>query len=430
MCYQAIQNKTVMSIEESDYTEIATQYMLWIGSFIIILYSNPLLAFPSIAYLIWINPKKLILSFPILLGLMLHDNVPQTNRFSTSRIRSLSKNCWVYEGIYHEDRKTLFFKGERPKTHFDLLIKEDNQKRPSLITAIAPYNLSEIRYKITTYIARFFRKHYSPAVASFFCSFLLGEKIDPLISNAFYKLGISHILAISGFHFGLIASLIFFILRPFFLYRVTVVFVLIAITFYMLLLGTSPSIMRSHLMISLYLLSRLLGRNTDIRYILALCAIISLSLNPKSLFDVRFPLSFGSCFGLLYFHQPITNFLSKIFLAPKKESTKLGKYFINAMACFLAVHAVIAPVLLFYFKSLNLWGIFYNIFYPPLCMISVILIPLIPICDLFTKTILNMAIYAPHHGICYLDIPHMDWLLAFYVPICHALTAYRKNQSS
>ena len=129
----------------------------------------------------------------------------------------------------------------------------------------------------------------------------LGEKslLEKDVKETYSKVGASHILALSGLHLMIIYAFIslFIAWRRFrLLSQVVVVAALWAFAF---LVGMSPSVVRSALMITLYALLSLGHRERMSVNTLSLAAIVMLVVNPPSLFDISFQLSFMAVLAIL-----------------------------------------------------------------------------------------------------------------------------------
>ncbi len=142
---------------------------------------------------------------------------------------------------------------------------------------------------------------------------LLGydQLMDPELEQEYVTAGAMHILCVSGLHVGIIYLVLSFVLG--FLRRnraqkiIKVALLLILIWFYALLTGLSPSVLRSSVMITLFILATLLSRYKDVYNTLAASAVLLLLFNPLLIFNVGFQLSYTAVLGILMFYQPIYN---------------------------------------------------------------------------------------------------------------------------
>ncbi len=130
----------------------------------------------------------------------------------------------------------------------------------------------------------------------------------------FSKLGISHLLAISGLHIGAISLFFFFIVKwllkrseylllMYEVPKIASLITIIPVIFYASLAGFSTPVVRASIMITIYFLSVFFNRDESKINILAAAAIIILLLDPRSFYDLSFRLSFIAVGGIIIFHH-------------------------------------------------------------------------------------------------------------------------------
>ncbi len=290
--------------------------------------------------------------------------------------------CVIFQKTPPPNAKSWDLEGKINRGMFKLKKKSEWKiKDPSFCFA-------RFRYENKERVRRYFQDRFSdPRVNHFFASMATGDINDRLLAMEFRKLGLGHILAISGFHFALVAGMLgsFFrlLLRPTLSYAL----LLFCLSLYFLFLGSSPSIFRAFTMISLFILGRLLQRRVDVLNLLGAALLLELVIDPACLTEVGFQLSFLATYGILAFYQLFNRGLEK--LLPKRsfeEAKKLsfvdkhGHLFIHTLrqglALNLSVHLVTMPVVLYTFRMFPLLSIPYNLLFPPLLSISLLLIPL------------------------------------------------------
>jgi len=125
--------------------------------------------------------------------------------------------------------------------------------------------------------------------------------------------GLAHVLALSGFHVGVVAMLALWLTRPMLAAgraagSMRGIIVLAAVWAFACLGGLSASLLRAAIMCSLLVGSRLAGRYPSPLNSLAVAAIVILSWRPWSLYDVGFQLSFAAVAGILAFAGPLNPF--------------------------------------------------------------------------------------------------------------------------
>ena len=117
--------------------------------------------------------------------------------------------------------------------------------------------------------------------------------------------GASHVLALSGLHLSILASLVFLLLSPLRVRRwsqcLSAIVMLALVWGFVFLTGCSISIIRSALMLSFIILLGLRGEGLASINNVVLAAFVVLLVSPQSLMDVGFQLSFLAVFFIIYF---------------------------------------------------------------------------------------------------------------------------------
>lgn len=274
--------------------------------------------------------------------------------------------------------------------------------------------------------------------SGFFSGLLLGYVDDKFLSFNFKRVGLQHLMAISGFHFGLIALFFTILLKRLLNFKILPIVLLIIINLYFLYIGNSPSILRAYTSQTVLLISMLLNKKNNPMNTLGLALIVEFILDPLNLKNVGFQLSFVSVLAIFLIYPQIERALSRYLIKRDKEELKslkccaMGAILINfireSLSLTLAVNLAISPILLFYFHKLPLLSFFYNLFFPPLMLISLLLLfccSLLPFKFLFsftsyfTKTILAPILHPPvllEYNI-YLKIANVN-LIALYLFLC------------
>lgn len=147
---------------------------------------------------------------------------------------------------------------------------------------------------------------------------LFGERraLDPAVEQFVRQSGVSHLLAVSGLHVGLIAALFWGLWKrigvsglPAFLLTVLFLFS------YTYLTGMNPATLRAFIMISLAAGALYLGRRRDLPTAVAAAALITLIYNPLLLFTAGFQLSYAATISILLLTSPLEKFIKSL-LAP------------------------------------------------------------------------------------------------------------------
>ncbi|MEZ3524635.1 MAG: ComEC/Rec2 family competence protein [Muribaculaceae bacterium] len=124
--------------------------------------------------------------------------------------------------------------------------------------------------------------------------------------------GIAHLLALSGFHVGIVAMIALWLTRPMLVAgraaRLRGAVVLAAVWGFAALGGMSASVVRASVMLTLLMCARLAGRASSPLNALAVAAIVILSWRPAELFGAGFQLSFMAVIGILAFANVLNPF--------------------------------------------------------------------------------------------------------------------------
>lgn len=196
---------------------------------------------------------------------------------------------------------------------------------------------------------------------------LFGEKegLSNEIKNSFSYAGISHILAVSGLHVGILATAILFLLKKIKMNKYIRVIVLSSILFfYAYLCSFSPSVCRAGIMTILLSICDALQIEYDGLSSLSIAGIIILLFSPLQVLSLSFQLSFLSVFGIIAFTPTITRLFCKI---------KIPKTLASVLAISISTNIAILPVCANAFTEVSLLGVISNIFILPIFTVSFIL---------------------------------------------------------
>jgi len=195
--------------------------------------------------------------------------------------------------------------------------------------------------------------------------------VAPNIRQAFTRTGTSHILAISGLHISIVASIAFALLRwvlswiPFMLRHAwtrkgAALLTLLPVTLYALVAGFSPSTQRALIMVALFLLAFLAEREGDLLNTLALAALVILCVRPAALFSISFQLSFAAVLAIVYGFE-------RLRATPAAASSEFKDRMVQIRHGLLAFFGVsllatwgTLPLGMYYFNSVSFIGLLAN----------------------------------------------------------------------
>lgn len=188
------------------------------------------------------------------------------------------------------------------------------------------------------------------------------EGLDDELRERFAQAGLSHLLAISGLHVGVIAGVLLLAGRLARLPHAAAAGVSAAVTLlYVGFLGFPHAAVRASLQAVLFLLARALQRPAHPWALLSAAALAILLADPLALLDVGFQLSFAGVGGLLWLRRPLLDHLP----------ATLGASLREGLAASLAATAATAPLVAYHFGQAAPIGVLANLIAIPLAALAV-----------------------------------------------------------
>ncbi|MFA7654256.1 MAG: ComEC/Rec2 family competence protein [Candidatus Magasanikbacteria bacterium] len=218
----------------------------------------------------------------------------------------------LYPEYTHGDVLTVRCVLQSPKNFFDSNFRYDNYlaRQGIFSVCVSPqvvsmksgnYNLFfGFKKKINDRVESLWAEPNSSLVAGL----LYGARggFTPELLDSFSRVGITHIIAISGYNISIIATVLMLGLIGMGLFRRQAFWVSVAgIILFVLFTGASASVVRAGIMGVIVLLAQQLGRLSRIGNVLVFTAALMLLINPYILiWDAGFQLSFLATIGLVY----------------------------------------------------------------------------------------------------------------------------------
>ena len=195
--------------------------------------------------------------------------------------------------------------------------------------------------KLREYLTRYTINLSNSETGAILSALLLGERdyLPDQLRLDFKRIGISHILALSGMHLAILSlgigkALSLMGIRKKTRVAVTGVFVMI----YMALTGFSVSVVRAGLMLIISSILYLLSRTKDSLTSLSLAVVIICIASPNAIMDISLWLSALATFGIIAFSEFTLDIVK-----PKTKVGAIAKYFILAiMASVFAISSTLA----------------------------------------------------------------------------------------
>ncbi|MCU0849187.1 MAG: ComEC/Rec2 family competence protein [Spirochaetes bacterium] len=186
--------------------------------------------------------------------------------------------------------------------------------------------------------------------------------IDGGTVQDFKRAGVLHVLAASGDHVGIIASIVFALLGAFRSGKKTVLAATVVILhFYLYLTDLPVSLMRAGIMYTVFSAQTIFDLDRNALNALFLSAAAITAAFPYEIFSLGFQLSFSATLGILLFHR---EYMKSFGWAPSKISA--------GISVSLSAQAAVIPILALRTGELNLAGTLSNLVVVPL--VSLVLV--------------------------------------------------------
>ena len=167
------------------------------------------------------------------------------------------------------------------------------------------------------------------------------------LRDTFAKVGVAHILAISGLHLAILAMIVYLISRLFGLPEwLADVIVIVFVSFYAMMIPESASLLRASVMLVLFLFSRLLGRSWSIYDVLGLTVFLVFLIDPLQIFSLGFLMSVTAVLAILIGLSLLSRHsILDLWYVSFSASAGLAPIILAKFGCFPLVGWVITPVL-------------------------------------------------------------------------------------
>jgi len=244
----------------------------------------------------------------------------------------------------------------------------------ALILDPAPRSLRWTAYRFKAALTAKALELFHPVQARLLLGILLGNYASlPLdVQAAFMKSGTMHLLAASGYNCGVIVGIFGYLMRRLTTPRAAMHWLLVALLWgFTLIAGPGPSIVRAAVMMTAFLAAFLLWRAPDIVNIVLFACLVILGVNPLSLYDAGFQLSFAVVLGIALI-LPLIEPKAREWLAPtwkrgEKPPGRIARWTLWAarnivVAVLLSIVAAAAtwPITAYYFNYVSSVSIIAN----------------------------------------------------------------------
>lgn len=219
-----------------------------------------------------------------------------------------------------------------------------------------------LRARIFEKIGSLFEQRFDLRSGLFF-ALILGDRsaLLPIPAHQIRLAGITHLLALSGLHLGLLTVLLFSVFRSLANKKITYFIVLPVLLVYVILVGCPSSLIRAYLSVALAAGLWIHGRNARALDILGFVCLLSLLLDPTAFLSISWQLSFLSVLGILLFQKDYAQFL---YFLPRPLA--------EALAVGLAATTTTTPILSWQFSEAYPHGILATIVVIPFLLFWII----------------------------------------------------------
>ena len=193
------------------------------------------------------------------------------------------------------------------------------------------------------------------------------SELTPELKESFSTSGAMHILAVSGLHVGIIFIILCKLLFP--LQRnkygkiIQSIIIIVVLFFYAFLTGLSDSVFRATIMFSFISIGKMFTRQINIYNTISASAFILLIINPYSIMNVGFQLSFAAVISIVFFQPKIYSLLS--------FKNKIPDYFWQLVSVAIAAQIGTFPITIYYFEQFPAYFILTNIIIIPVATLIV-----------------------------------------------------------
>jgi competence protein ComEC len=227
--------------------------------------------------------------------------------------------------------------------------------------------LHKLGFSIKNYVLKIIEFCLDKNQAGLLSGMIIGYKdgLDENAYNAFSKAGLTHIMVASGMNVAFIILPLTYIFKKMQIgSSATSILIIAVLILFVFVAGFSASVVRAVIMGIIILLGKLIMRETDIFTSISAAAIILLFINPYTIFDIGFQLSFSATISLVMFYQKIKE---------RIDHKYLPNIISDTLAATIAAQIGVVPITLYYFNNLSTISILSNLLVVPVVQVITII---------------------------------------------------------
>ena len=216
---------------------------------------------------------------------------------------------------------------------------------------------------------------------SLMAALVVGTKgeMEPQLKNAYRLSGVSHLLAISGLHVGIVFLLLNFMTRTLLLFKnrgakIQLAIIVFCLLMFAVLSGLTPSVVRAVLMFIMFQIAIIFRGNSDSLNVLLASALCILLCDTKLLFDPGFQLSYLAMLGIILFYGPIRGIF--------KFRNRFFSWFYGLFVITFCAQLFTTPLVIYLFGQMSFSSFFIGYivwFTMPIIIFSTLLYLVIPL---------------------------------------------------
>jgi competence protein ComEC len=187
------------------------------------------------------------------------------------------------------------------------------------------------------------------------------------VAEAFKATGTTHVIVISGSNIALLSGVLMAGLSRVLGKRRAAFPAIAGIILYVLLVGADAAALRAGLMGGLFIMAIYFGRRSTAYVSLCASALFMTVLNPLTLWDIGFQLSFMATLGLILYTPAIEGQFQRVLARglTKERMRRVMGILNDALIVTLAAQVTTLPVIVYYFGRISLISLVTNFFILP-----------------------------------------------------------------
>ena len=205
---------------------------------------------------------------------------------------------------------------------------------------LGSWSIAEWRYSMKKGLKKYiYAEVKNPRSAEFLAGIITGDFEDRIMRMEFGKMGLQHIMAISGFHFALIAMMLSLLLRWIAPPKMATGILIVLLSVYFVVLGGSPSISRAWVMCFIALMGFVFDKPSYALNSLGVALLFILFYDPLLCQTLGFQFSMVTTASILLWYPVVRTWLEKIF--QKRQLGQMSRMSLVDQHCYCLLAVVL-----------------------------------------------------------------------------------------